>query len=365
VLIFPLLITFCLRVLAQATASPVLIGFDFRNGPQGWQAGFADYPPSTDNGSYELRAEMRNLPPEIGTSGTGFYLQGANRSDDLFMFLKRRLNAADGIVAGQTYEVSFTIVLASNTPDGCVGAGGGPDSVGLAVGASPAEPLALLDNSSPAPWLRMNVDKGNQTQGGIAASVAGNITNGRPCTFPSNYVSIQRTHRHTSLVTANSQGELWLLVGTDSGFEGFTSLYYQRIDVSLVPVSTAPAPVLLTDRDTGRAAALDSVALVRDPFQVMTTQNFSADQHTRISLFAYNVEFKSDEDFSVLLAQAEDAQQRTYPLTIEYAGKVPKFEWITQVVIKLPDELKNIGDVWMSIKLRGAISNKALVRIKQ
>src|SRR6266571_4731200 len=146
------LITFTAVALAQGTPSPVSISFDFRNGAQGWQAGFADYPPATDkNGFYELLAEIRTLPAELGTSGTGFYIQGNNHSDDLFMFLKRRLDSSDGIVAGQTYQITFTLVFASNAPSGCVGVGGSPgDGVTLKAGASPAEPLALLTPPPPS-----------------------------------------------------------------------------------------------------------------------------------------------------------------------------------------------------------------------
>ena len=32
---------------------------------------------------------------------------------------------------------------------------------------------------------------------------------------------------------ANENGELWLVVGTDSGFEGKTTIYYNRIEVIL------------------------------------------------------------------------------------------------------------------------------------
>src|SRR5467141_2520211 len=106
--------------LGQGTPPPVSISFDFRNGALGWEAGFADYPPATDkNDLYELRAELRKLPPELGVNGTGFYMQGVNRSDDLFMFLKRRLDSADGIVAGQTYQITFTLVFASAAQSGC------------------------------------------------------------------------------------------------------------------------------------------------------------------------------------------------------------------------------------------------------
>jgi len=355
--------TFSSAVSAQENASPISKSFDFRNGALGWQADFADYPPATDRDDlYELRAEMRSLPPELGVSGTGFYFQGHNRSDDLFMFMKRRLNSGDGIVAGQAYQINFTLIFASIAQSGCVGIGGSPgDSVFLKAGASPAEPLALLDAIS---WLRMNVDIGAQANGGIAASVTGTIANGVPCdSAPKEFISIQRTHQHTSLVNTNSKGELWLLVGTDSGFEGLTALYYQRIDVTLTPVSPPP-PKLLADRTTGRAAALDSVTLMSEPFPVVSAQNFSSDQRTRMNLFAYNLELKAGEGLSAITAQAEDAQRRIYPLAIEAINELPNFSWITQVTVKLPDELQNAGDVSVSISLRGVTSNKALIRIK-
>jgi hypothetical protein len=41
------------------------------------------------------------------------------------------------------------------------------------------------------------------------------------------------------MATASSAGDLWLLVGTDSGYEGTTSLYYQRIEVELIPISVS------------------------------------------------------------------------------------------------------------------------------
>lgn len=361
------LVTFTPIALAQGTPSPVSVSFDFRNGAVGWEAGFADYPPSTDkNDLYELRAEIRSLPPELGLNGTGFYIQGHNRSDDLFMFMKRRLDSADGIVAGQTYQITFTLVFASNAPSGCAGAGGAPgEDVTLKAGASPAQPIALFD-ARLFSGLRMNVDKGDQSQGGIEGSTTGNIANGRPCDLgPYPFVSIQRTHQHTSLVNANSKGELWLLVGTDSGFEGFTSLYYQRIDVTLTPVSPPPPPVLLTDQSTERAAALHSVTLMREPFPVSSQQNFfSLDQRTRVTLFAYNLELKTGEGLSAITAQAEDSQHRIYTLPVEATSEVPNFSWITQVTVKLPDELQNLGDVSIKIGLRGVASNQALVSIK-
>ncbi len=356
-------------VAAQAQSSSIQSSFDFRNGAQGWQAGFADYPPAHNpNDFYKLKAEIRPLPPELGVSGTGFYIQGDNHSDDLFMFLKRRLGPADGIIAGQKYQLRFSITFASKAQSGCVGVGGAPgESVYLKAGGSPVEPLVVGDDFG----LVMNVNKGNQSQGGPAASSFGDVANGLPCNLSSMpYVSIQRDNLHTFDVTASASGELWLLVGTDSGFEALTALYYQRIDVQLIPLNGpySGAPVLLTDTNTVRAAALDSVTMVRAPFTVAARNNFSSDQRTRLMLFARNLELMPGENSSVVKAQAEDSQGRVYPLTIEYVGKVPNFDWLTQIVIKLPDELVNTGDnpvdARVSIQLRGVMSNRATISIE-
>src|SRR5437588_7124525 len=253
-----LLLAFNSVSLAQGAASPVTRSFDFRNGALGWQAGFARYTPVSykPDDPYPPLAEIRNLPSELGIDGTGFYVQGNNHSDALVMFLKRRLSSADGIVAGQTYQVNFTVIFASAAQSGCFGAGGSPgDSVMLRDGVSPAEPLALLDTSGPFSFFGMNIDIGGQRKDGLAASASGTIANGIPCSSASpSYVSIQQTHQHTSLVNANSKGDLWLFVGTDSGFEGPTGIYYQRIDVSLTPVTSPPAPILLAKQTRGPAS---------------------------------------------------------------------------------------------------------------
>jgi len=363
-----LFITFSNSVLAQQTPAPITVSYDFRNGSQGWQAGFADYPPATDNGFYDLKAEIRSLPLELGINGTGFYIQGNNHSDDLFMFLKRRLSSADGIVAGQTYEITFKVVFASNAQTGCVSVGGPPgEAVWLKAGGSPAEPRALLTPPSDPrvfSYLLMNVDKSNQSQSGIAASVVSNIANGHACDLSSQpYLSLERVHQHTSLVNANSNGELWLLVGTDSGYEAVTSIYYQRIDVTLTPIFR-PNPVLL-GRNSTFAATLDSATLTTDPYPVISTRNFfSSDPSTHITLFAYNLELKQGEDLSAITVRAQDEQKVIYNLPVVAVHEVPNFSWIKQVTVKLPDELKGVRGVLVSIALHDLESNKAAVALQ-
>jgi hypothetical protein len=221
-----------------AISTSIHLEFDFRQGAEGWEAGFAEY--ATEMEDMMLEAEIRSLPSELGINGTGYYVQGMNHSDDLFVFLKRRLGPDDGVVPGQEYRVMFTIVFASNAPSGAMGIGGAPgESVFLKAGASTVEPEVYLDPDTS--YYVINVDKGSGNSGnGTAASVNGNLANGLSADEIDMenppYVSLKRQREHEYTVTASPDGELWLLVGTDSGFEGLTGIYYQSIVVTLIPV---------------------------------------------------------------------------------------------------------------------------------
>ena len=44
-----------------------------------------------------------------------------------------------------------------------------------------------------------------------------------------------RSGRTPLVVTPGADGSVWLIVGTDSGFEGRTSLYYTRVVAEFTP----------------------------------------------------------------------------------------------------------------------------------
>jgi len=127
------------------------------------------------------------------------------------------------------------------------------------------------------------------------------------------------------------------------------------------PTPTPASLVLYTEQDSQRALALDSVSFLRDPFGVTNLQNFSGDHRTRIILLAGNL---VPEDSSLITAQAQDAVGNPYPLTVEFVGKVPGYDWLSEVVVRFPDQMVYTGDFWVSISLRGVPSNKAFVTIK-
>jgi hypothetical protein len=81
-------------------------------------------------------------------------------------------------------------------------------------------------------------------------------------------------------------------------------------------------------------------------------------------LFAENLDLAPGEDPSVVTAQAVDAQNTPYPLVVEYVGKVPAFNWLSSVIVRLPDTQSFNGDLSIGVSLRGANSNGAVLSIK-
>jgi TolB protein len=121
------------------------------------------------------------------------------------------------------------------------------------------------------------------------------------------------------------------------------------------------APVLLTEPNTSWAVALDSVTHVADPFPVVSSSNFSADRRTRVALFAAGITSPTVADIK---AEAEDSAGRRYQLPVEYAATVPGVEGMTQVVVRLTDDLDGLGHVWVSLNVRGTLTNKAVFTIQ-
>ena len=53
-----------------------------------------------------------------------------------------------------------------------------------------------------------------------------------------------------------------------------------------------------------------------------------------------------------------------FPLPIEFIGVVPDFNWLTQIKVRLPDNLANAGDVWLRLVSGGVSSNQARITIR-
>ena len=120
---------------------------------------------------------------------------------------------------------------------------------------------------------------------------------------------------------------------------------------------------MLTNGNSQSALALDSVTWTSEPFAITNFHNFSADQRTRLLLFAVNVELGAGETASVIEAQAEGAGVQIFPLTVESFGSVPNFGWLKQVVVKLPDQLAGSNEIRVSLRVRGTVGNTVIVKL--
>jgi len=229
-IIAPLCLTFsCLEATSKKFA------FDFATSNQGWQGDFSDYPVG-EEAFFELEWGWANLPVPLSFKNIllskGMFLSGNNHSDDLFMFIRRKIT---GLQPNTPYDLTFHVLIENNIPPGQFGIGGSPgEDVFFKVGAANIKPHKVNVNG----FYQLNVDKGEQSQGGKNAIVVGDLAN--PLVNPNDpqFEPKSFTNKGNSLrVKTDCKGNLWLFVGTDSGFEGPTLYYIAHISVRAQKIS--------------------------------------------------------------------------------------------------------------------------------
>jgi uncharacterized repeat protein (TIGR01451 family) len=121
-------------------------------------------------------------------------------------------------------------------------------------------------------------------------------------------------------------------------------------------------PQLFADDTSGRAIALSSVSMLREPFHLTDIHNLGTDQRTRIMLFLSGID---DESLSLFSAKAEGSNNHVYPLIVEDVHKVPNFDWLWQVTVQLPASIDSSGDFEISVNYRGKNGKRALIELVQ
>jgi hypothetical protein len=199
------------------------------------------------------------------------------------------------------------------------------------------------------------------------------VTQGQPATFSVSAVGstplTYQWQRNTVNISAATSPSYTLPSAAlaDSGAKfrcvvsnGFGSATSNEATLTVQP----PPPILQTEENTDHAIAFDSVTMLRDPFPLTTSLNFSSDKRTRIMLFAVNLDLLPNEDSSAVTASATDALSNAYPLTVEFVGAVPGLTSFTEVVLVLPGNLPAGQEVLVSLTWHVRISNKARIRIR-
>jgi hypothetical protein len=203
------------------------ITFDFNDSDQAFVSIFSDYPVGEET-FYELEAAHQDMPVPF-EGNKGWKLSGNNHSDDLFMAIKAPI---DNLESSRLYSVNLEVEFLSNAPQNCFGIGGAPgESVYIKLAASDLEPNNLTEDD----MYRINIDKGNQSQSGTQGQTVGDINNGIDCGVESAFSYAGKTLKNETPidVMSNENGEIWVLAGTDSGFEGKTTIYISKLTVTI------------------------------------------------------------------------------------------------------------------------------------
>jgi hypothetical protein len=196
------------------------------------------------------------------------------------------------------------------------------------------------------------------------------VTEGQPATFTvaatgSATLTYQWQRNQANITSATSSTYmLGSATSADNGAKfrcvvtnGFGNATSNEATLTVLP----PAPVLMSEGNTDSAIAVDSVNMMRDPFPLLNLLNFSNDDRTRIKFFAMNLPANNPASVTV---RAEDATMNVYPLTVEYIGKLAEAPSLTEIVVRLPDNLPVMTTLQVSVTFNSQTSNKVRIRMQ-
>ncbi len=200
--------------------------YTFDADTEGWEGGFAGYPPG-DSTAYEFKFKETSIPESIGAGDGALMLSAKNASKDLFMFVKKPVT---GLIQSNTYQVEFTVEYFLNFSGDTIRA---TDSsvarIWMKTGATTVEPQATDDGTD---LLIMNIDKGDQGIGGSDMVVVDEVSS-----TGSNGFSLKSvTNEEPLYVTTDYHGQIWLIAGVESGIKSTTAVYFSSVKVVLHPV---------------------------------------------------------------------------------------------------------------------------------
>lgn len=158
--------------------------------------------------------------------GKAIKIIGNNHSDDMFMGFYREVN---GLEANTEYLLKLRFDVGTNVPKEMMGIGGSPgSSVMVKAGFISEEPQLVMDDLN---HIRFeNVDKANQSQSGKDLKVVSNMEKeSDDYSEAFEYKTIAYYFR----ATTDEKGAVTLLIGTDSGFEGISVVYYSQVKLTV------------------------------------------------------------------------------------------------------------------------------------
>lgn len=241
------------------------VTFDFEMDNAGFAPIYADYPAGEGvEEFYEFQYDYGKVP--IEGAGNGIFISGNNHSDDLFMGYMKVL---EGLTPSRTYHFTVSFKLATNVEGGMIGVGGSPGaSVYVKGGVTAEKPQCEPDDQQ---HYRLNIDKGNQGTDGRDMRLLGNLEK-EDAQRPGEYE--WKVFSFSMQAKANDSGCVYLIIGTDSGFEATSSYYLDDISITWEEVAQQP---MVTRGQAAQmlfsAADRPSTDLIKCPFRDVAQDN--------------------------------------------------------------------------------------------
>lgn len=226
----------------------VELTYDFESGDEGWNAALVDFPVDEED-LYEFEVEQTTSP--VDDEEGALKLSASNPNDKLFMYASKQIAGLEPLTQ---YKVSYTIDVASSVVIDTTGTGidttGVPadttgvdadttgvdgdttgivaaisDTVVIKAGAVSEEPVTETNTNN---FLELiGIDIGEPGVDGIDLVVIGSFS---ADTTDVGFTGQTLSNDMPITVTTNEDGDLWLLVGTET-FGRETEVYFNSINV--------------------------------------------------------------------------------------------------------------------------------------
>ena len=192
-------------------SNDLLSTFDFEDGDQGWEGGISDFP-IDEKDSTEYSFSNIQVPVSLSLDNKGLNISADNPHGDLFYYFKRKVS---GLGPNVTYKIDFEFLVYTQLS---LSDTSSSEEIYLKVGAVNYEPnldLLLWENSED--YLVLNLDKG-ETNSESGEDIV-NVGSVKEFTSDTPDVISGNTFDFNIEVESNKNGEVWLVIGVDSGFK--------------------------------------------------------------------------------------------------------------------------------------------------
>lgn len=205
--------------------------FDFAEN-EGWEAGFSGFE-VREGEPFATDVRFEGLPAPL-TGHSGLYLLG-NEGGDYNGIIIYAKTALGGFEPGQTYDVEFSLNIATDIPkdEGCIRFNPGPgyENVYMRTGLTNIEPVRIDVGRQ----YGLNIAFGNGANAGQDVVVLEDVTASYSCLTEDedDGLELKSMNQHGRfMATPDANGELWLIVGAD-GRAGPSYLDFYLVDLEL------------------------------------------------------------------------------------------------------------------------------------